>query len=122
MSDGAPVTYDDLSQRALLAIALLGIEDWRRARDLRDPNLDALVHHLWEWMTVGPASFDAWYEWESPALLFALEEGPFPADMASQWAAIGADRRLARRLLTPLVDLVDGHLFTEIVHDELVEQ
>ncbi|WP_426572135.1 hypothetical protein [Aquihabitans sp. McL0605] len=121
MSDRPVVTYDDLSQRALLAIALLGVEDWRRARDLRDPNLDALVQHLWDWMTVGPRSFDEWCDWESPALEFALEpRSLFPFDMAGYWAAAGCTEAQARGLLAPLVELVDDHLFTAIDRDQLL--
>jgi hypothetical protein len=111
---GGDVSYEDLSISALLATALLGVEDWRTKRELRDGHLEGLLSHLWEWPTVGPDTFNEWEQWTSPALEFGLGAGTFPSEMKTSWADAGLTEGDARTLLRSLVEIVYGHLFAAI--------
>ena len=63
LSWAAPAVYSDLSVAARQAAALVTFRRWRVAVGLRCPELETWVEdHLWQFMTVVPSTFDAWYD------------------------------------------------------------
>ncbi len=112
-----PSPYDDLPLRPLQAVALLGFQRWRVVVELADPGLDELCEHLWQWMTVEPATFDDWHRWcmESDA---GRLEADVPSDLAELAVTRGIEPTDLQRVLKDLSDITHFSLFTVPHHDE----
>jgi hypothetical protein len=104
-----PAVYPDLSVRARQAVALVTFRRWRRAVGLGCVELVALEDHLWEFATVIPDAFDAWYQ--SHPLTQLNENDPLPRTIRDAVASRGIDQGGMRRAIKALIEITYGGLF-----------
>jgi hypothetical protein len=109
---GPPARYSDLSVAARQAVALVTFRRWRAAIGLQASELDALEEHLWEHASVGPDTFDAWYE--SHPLPELDWPDPLPAPLAGAIEAAGLNPADVRPALDALTEITYGGLFSGI--------
>jgi hypothetical protein len=105
-----PADFRQLSMNARLAAALLISTRWLERVGIHDSELDALVEHLWAWLTVTPDTFDAWYESE-PALVLVGLGGELPDRLTANCTAHGIEPERLAALLRGLTEIVYGSLF-----------
>ncbi|WP_146846983.1 hypothetical protein [Cellulomonas terrae] len=111
----APGVHSDLSVRARQATALVTFRRWREEVGLDAVDLASLEDHLWEWMTVGPETFRAWYESHPLAAMGEGEQLPRTVRDAVAGRGIGQDS--IRDAVHALVAITYGGLFGGIESD-----
>jgi hypothetical protein len=99
-----------LSINARLAAALLACTRWFARVGIDDPELNALVEHLWAWLAVTTDTFNAWTSSE-PALVSVGLGGDLPEDMAAICRARSIQPERLARLIRGLTEIVYGSLY-----------
>lgn len=103
----APAVYSDLSVAARQAAALVTFRRWLDAVGVRSPELETTIEHLWQFPTVEPSTFDAWYDsrWDGELEPEALREIA---------AVVGVREDRLDEALDALVEITHGGLFSGI--------
>jgi hypothetical protein len=108
--------YRALSLSGRLAVALVVLQRWLSKQKLHDLEVQALLEHQWQWLTVGPDTFDAWHDVNLPLLDTALAGKALPQSTIEHCLAVGVDPRRLTLLLTHTAAIVEGSLFST-THD-----
>jgi len=112
LSWAAPSVYSDLSVCGRQAGALVTFRRWRESVGLDSDELTTLEDHLWQYATVTPETFNAWYE--SHPLARLGQDEPLPADLQDSVAARGLGLADVWRAVNALVQITYGGLFGRI--------
>lgn len=107
-----PAVYSDLSICARQAVALVTFRRWREVVGLDCGVLATLEDHLWEYASVTPETFGAWYE--SHPLVLRRSDDPLPAEVESSAAVCGLDQAEVRRAVDALTGITYGGLFGRV--------
>lgn len=108
--------YRALSLSGRLAVALVVLQRWLSKQKLHDLEVQALLEHQWQWLTVGPDTFDAWHEADLPLLDTALAGKALPQSTSEHCVAVGVDPHRLTLLFAHAVAIVEGSLFSA-THD-----
>lgn len=109
-----PAVCSDLSVRARQAVGLLTFRRWRRVVGLACGSLDTLEEHLWQFATVEPTTFDAWYR-AHPLVTF--DDDDMPHDLRRAVAVSGVDHDEAVAAIDALVEITYGGQFTGLLSE-----
>lgn len=112
LSWAAPTVYSDLSVCARQACALVTFGRWRESVGLTSDELTTLEDHLWQYATVTPETFNAWYQ--SHPLACLGQDEPLPAHLQDSVAASSARMADVRRAVDALTGITYGGLFSGI--------
>jgi hypothetical protein len=103
--------YEALSIQGRLAAGLVAVEAWLRQHGVEDEGTTSLLDHMWQWMTVAPETFKAWYEFQSAALRAAEAGEPVPSVAAAACRRQGASAHDLASMLADVVSVVYDSLF-----------
>jgi hypothetical protein len=103
--------YEGLNVQARLVAGLLTVEAWLRVYRLADEAVAELLEHMWQWPTVTPDSFGAWYDFDSEALQAAEAGGPLAPQVALACQQRGAPAADLAVMLADVVNIVYDSLF-----------
>jgi hypothetical protein len=103
--------YETLNVQARLAAGLLTVEAWLRAHALADKAVSDVLEHMWQWPTVEPDTFRAWYDFDSDALEAAEAEESLPTRIALACQERAAPAADLAALLADVVNIVYDSLF-----------
>ncbi|WP_149205157.1 hypothetical protein [Actinotalea subterranea] len=112
LSWDAPAVYSDLSICARQGVALVTFRRWREIVGLDCEELSTLEDHLWEFASVTPETFAAWYE--SHPLVRRGSDDPLPAEVESSAALHGLDQVELRQAVRALTVITYGGLFGRV--------
>ncbi len=74
------------------------------------PQVDALIEHLWRWLTVTTEDFDTWYGFASPALDVAMGD-PLTTELQAECRRAHVEPVDLREILGHTAEIVYRNLF-----------
>ena len=93
--------------------ALLGVEHWFNRAGLTSDAISVWLDHLWAWSTIGPDTFDDWYNGR-PDLIEVGMGDALPEDLRAPAQEAGIAPEALHEAIIATTEVVYGNLFASI--------